>query len=36
MNENYTITRQENYKDYNRIIFCLKAVGKDSDPLFTP
>lgn len=32
---NYTITRQENYKDYERIIFCLKAVGKDSDPLFT-
>lgn len=35
MNENYTITRQQNYKDYERIMFCLKALGKDSDPAFT-
>ena len=30
MNENYTITRQQNYKDYERIMFCLKALGNDS------
>ena len=35
MNENYTITRQQNYKDYERIMFCLKALGNDSDPAFT-
>ena len=35
MNENFTITRQQNYKDYERIMFCLKALGNDSDPAFT-
>ncbi len=35
MNENYTIRRQENYKDYERIMFCIKALGKESDPDFT-
>lgn len=35
MYENYSITRQENYKDYERIMFCIKALGKESDPDFT-
>ncbi len=35
MNEDYTITRQQNYRDYERIMFCIKALGKDSDPHFT-
>ena len=35
MYENYTITRQQNYKDYERIMFCIKALGNENDPDFT-
>ena len=35
MYENNTVTRQENYKDYERLIFCCKALGTEHDPVFT-
>ena len=35
MYENNSITRQKNYKDYERLMFCIKALGKDSDPTFS-
>lgn len=35
MYENNSITRQQNYKDYERIMFCIKALGGESDPDFT-
>lgn len=35
MIEKTIITRTQNYKDYERLMFCIKALGKDEDPLFT-
>lgn len=29
------ISRQKDYKNYERVMFCIKAMGKGSDPLFT-
>ncbi|MGL4985711.1 MAG: hypothetical protein ACRC5H_01060 [Treponemataceae bacterium] len=35
MNTPTIITRKDHYKDYEKLLFCIKALGKTDDPLFT-